>query len=359
MTTPVLDARSLNRATLGRQFLLERTQRSVEDVVGRLVGMQAQNPLDPYYGLWARMGQFDPLTLASMTENREVVRGGFMRGTVHLFGSGDGMAIHPITADVLRRVFGSTQFARDLSGIDMDALLAGAHGLLVERPRTRAELGRELSATWTGYPPGSLGQAATYLVPVVQIPPRGVWGKKGQATWAPIETYLGATYGPAMPVDDLVIRYLAGFGPAAVKDMRVWSGLTGLSEVFERLRPRLRVYRDENGSELFDLTDMELPDPDTPAPPRLLPEYDNVLLGHSDRTRFFTGDAIPKGWVGNVLVDGVFAGSWKREGSVIELDLTPHGQTAEEGVTAEAGRLGDLAWPGQVKEIRVRGFDAR
>ena len=357
MTAPVLDTRSLNRATLHRQFLLERVDRPIEEVVGRLVGMQAQNPLDPYFGLWARMVHFDSSALAAMTQNREMVRGQFMRGTVHLFGAADGLAIHPVTADVLRRVFGSTQFAKDLAGIDMERLLTAARRLMEESPRTRAELGRELASIWPGYPPGSLGQAATYLIPVVQIPPRGVWGQKGQATWAPLETFLAGHHGPEIPVEDLVIRYLGGFGPAAVKDMRVWSGLTGLSEVFERLRPRLRVYRDENGAELFDLADIEHPDPDTPAPPRLLPEYDNVLLGHHDRSRFFDGDAIPKGWVGNVLVDGMFAGSWKRAGSVIELELTRHGWTDDEGVTAEAVRLGGLAWPGEVEEIRVQGFD--
>ncbi|HWB88240.1 MAG TPA: crosslink repair DNA glycosylase YcaQ family protein, partial [Acidimicrobiia bacterium] len=120
----------------------------------------------------------------------------------------------------------------------------------------------------------------------------------------------------------------------------------------------LRTYRDESGVELFDLPEIELPDPDTPAPPRLLPEYDNVLLGHDDRSRFFKGDAIPKGWVGNVLVDGVFAGSWKRDGSVIELELTPHGLTDEQGARDEAVRLADRAWPDEIEEIRVRSFDA-
>jgi hypothetical protein len=356
MTLEVLSRRALSRATLQRQLLLERVSKPVADVVVHLVGMQAQNPLDPYYALWARLEDFDPSELATATEDRQMVRGGFMRGTIHLFTADDGLAVHPVTASVLERVFKSTQFAKDIASIDRDALLGKARSLIEEGPLTRAELGRELGALWPECPAGSLGQAATYLIPVVQVPPRGVWGKTGQARWAPVDKFLGQTYGDGQSIEDIVRRYLGAFGPAAVKDMRAWSGLSGLKEVFDRLRPQLRTYRNENGSELFDLPDVELPDPDTPAPPRLLPEYDNVLLGHADRSRFFAGDAVPKGWAGNVLVDGIFAGSWKRDGAVLELSLTEHGMSDEESVRAEAARLVRLAWPNEVAEIEVSGF---
>jgi hypothetical protein len=138
--------------------------------------------------------------------------------------------------------------------------------------------------------------------------------------------------------------------------MRVWSGLPGLRDVFEGLGPRLRTYRDESGVELFDLPDIDLPDPETPAPPRLLPEYDNVLLGHSARSRFFDGDAKPRGWVGNVLVDGVFAGDWRIEGPFLQLRLTERGMAEEAGVVDEAIRLIDSAWPDDVHEARVTSF---
>jgi hypothetical protein len=356
MAADILTAQEMNRATLERQYLLERANLPVEHLVEHLVGMQGQNPLDPYFGLWARLEDFQPGELARMTSERQVVRGQFMRGTIHLFTAEDALRVHPLTSAVLERVFRSTSFSKDVAALDLEHLLHEGRVLLDRQPRTRAELAEELSGRFTGVEPGSLAQAVTYLTPVVQVPPRGVWGAKGPAAWATIDTFLGREYGVGISIDDLVIRYLAAFGPASVKDMRAWSGLTGLAEVFDRLRPRLRCYRSEEGPELFDLPDLELADPATPAPPRLLPEYDNLLLGHADRSRFFPGDAKPQGWVGNVLVDGVFAGSWKVDGDWIDLRLTEHGMTEEASVSQEAMRLAALAWPAEVGAVRVSPF---
>lgn len=324
----------------------------VADMIDHLVGMQAQNPLDPYYALWARLENFDPSDLATMTRDHEVVRGQFMRGTIHLFTADDALAVHPVTRSVLEKVFRSTQFSKDIDGVDTDALLGAARSMLEERPHTRAELAKELGSRWLEYPPASLAQAATYLIPVTQVPPRGVWGEKGPAAWTTIETFLGREYGDGLPVDELAIRYLRAFGPASVKDMRNWSGLTGLREVFDRLRPRLRTYRDENGTELFDLPDIDLPDPETPAPVRLLPEYDNVLLGHDDRSRFFPDDAAPAGWVGTVLVDGQFAGDWKVNGQTLELSVVDRAAHEEEALHEEVERLIRLASL-DVEEVRL------
>jgi hypothetical protein len=189
--------------------------------------------------------------------------------------------------------------------------------------------------------------------------PRGLWQRKGPAAWTTIEKWLGHTLEPAGSPDELIIRYLGAFGPAAQKDMRVWSGLAGLAEVVERIRPKLVTFRDERGVELFDLPDGPRPDPDTPAPPRFLPEYDNLLLSHSDRSRFFDGDLVPKGWVGNLLVEGTYVGSWKIErskGSVrldIELGRKLPRSDLEE-VTAEGSSLLNFTDPAIAdRDVRV------
>jgi hypothetical protein len=152
-----------------------------------------------------------------------------------------------------------------------------------------------------------------YALPTVQVTPRGLWRRSGGSAFTTMEAWLGASPDPAADVDMLVLRYLAAFGPATPADAQYWSGVPGLAEVFERLRPRLRTVRDEEGRELFDVPRAPLPDPDVPAPVRFLPEYDNVTIGHKDRTRIVP-EGIPRftevGW-GSALIDGMVAARWR------------------------------------------------
>jgi hypothetical protein len=312
----VLGRRALNRALLERQLLLRRVRRPAAEVVENLVGMQAQNPRDPYVALWTRLEGFDPDELGRLVADRQMVRSPLMRTTLHLVSADDCLTLDPLLRPVLERGFWTgTPFGRRIRGVDIDAVLGAGRALLDERPRTNAELRAHLGQRWPHHDASSLAYAVRHLVPVVQVPPRGVWGRKGVPTWATTEHWLGRPPDPAPSIDEVVLRYLAAFGPASVMDVQAWSGLTRLRGVTDRLRPRLRSFRDEQGRELLDLPDAPLPDPDTPAPVRFLPEYDNVVLGHADRSRITAGAA--ERWPTDglhwsaLLVDGFVAGVWR------------------------------------------------
>jgi hypothetical protein len=313
VTATVLSRRTLNRTLLARQMLLERVRRPALDVVEHVVGMQAQEPIDPYVGLWTRIEGFDPLELSGAIEARKAVRLGLLRGTLHLVASPDALAQYPILADVMARSWRSSPFTKRLVGVDLDAVLARARALLEERPMTPSELGSALAPAWPDRDSTSLAYAARFLLPLVQVPPRGLWDRTGRPTNTTAEAWLGRSMENAPSVDALLMRYLAAFGPATVSDMRVWSWLTGLREVIERLRPGLRTFRDEAGRELFDVEAAPIADPDVSAPIRFLPQYDNVFLSHADRSRILVDglkieDLV---WKGGVLVDGYLGAAWR------------------------------------------------
>lgn len=315
--TAVLSQRALNRALLERQLLLQRVPRPAAEAIEHLVGLQAQVPKVPYVALWTRLEGFRQQELADLLASRQALRVPLMRATIHLVTARDCLALRPAMQGVLSRCFNSqSPFGRRLAGVDLGAVLAAGKALIEEQPRTRAELGPLLAARWPDRDPEALAMAISYLLPVVQVTPRGIWGQSGQAVWTTIEHWLGEPLETEIPAEDAVLRYLAAFGPATVGDMRVWSGLTGLREIFDRLRPRLRTFRDEQGRELFDLPQAPRPDPETPAPPRFLPEYDNVVLSHDDRSRIIIHQGWPRllagndGMVGSLLVDGFVTAAW-------------------------------------------------
>ena len=355
MSGDVLTARALNRALLHRQGLLTRSATPALEMVERLVGMQAQVPENPYVALWSRLDGFEPGALSAPIAEGRAVRAQLMRATIHLVSARDCLAFAPITAAVLAKVFRAPWLA-GLAGADVDEVAAAGVELLAEQPRTRAELATLLAPRWPEADPAALAQAVTFNAALVQVPPRGLWGATGQATWAPAERFLGAALARDSPVDDMVLRYLAAFGPASVADIRTWSGLTGLRDVVERLRPQLRSFRDERGRELVDVADGALPDPDTPAPPRFLPEYDNVALSHADRSRLFAGlgpgAPLPRGGraIGTLLVDGFSRANWQLaegdDGATITVDrFTPLAGDPPETVQAIVGEgLGLLAF---------------
>jgi Winged helix DNA-binding domain len=355
----VLGQRALNRALLARQMLIRRSKLSAAKAIERLVGMQAQVPGSPYVGLWSRLDGFQPDDLSRLISTRRAVRMSLMRCTIHLVTDRDCLALRPVMQAVLERGFyKGSPFARRIEGIDVDALLAAGREALEEKPRTTAELRKLLGKRWPDYDANSLAYAVHYLVPMVQIPPRGLWSGRGLPTFTTCAAWLGRSFAAGPSPDEMVMRYLAAFGPATVGDVQSWSGLVRVREVTERLRPRLRTFRDEKGRELFDVPRGLLPDPETEAPPRFLPDYDNALLAHDDRARILAYEHRRLVGRPTVLVDGFAIGSWKvtREGGRAILNIEALTRVSKKDVVAvskEGARLLDLvAADAQTKDVR-------
>jgi hypothetical protein len=275
-----------------------------------------------------------------------------LRGTLHLVTAQDALSLRALMQPALERtLYGSSPLRTAVGSVDLEALFALFQELFEERPRTRAQLVEAIAERWPDHDASSLGYAM-YLLPTVQVTPRGIWGQTGPSAFTTVERWLGRPLEQAVEPDELIVRYLSAFGPSTVADAQTWSGLTGLKVVFERLRPRLRTLRDERGRELFDVPGSPFPDPDVPTPVRFLPEYDNAVLGHADRSRIATSDISPwtdVGW-GMVLVDGFTAARWKleRERSTATLLIEPfRTMTRDEraAVSEEAERLLDFLAP--------------
>ena len=306
----IFTQRALNRATLARQMLLERERRSAMEALEHLVGMQAQVPRTPYVGLWSRLQDFRAEELSALMASRQAVRAPLMRVTIHMASARDTLAWRPLLQAKMERQFlTGTPFGRNLRGVDFDELLAAARELIEAKPRSTAELRALLGERWPEHDATSLAYAVSHLLPVVQVTPRGLWSESGQTRWTTVNAWLGQAPVSDPSLADFVLRYLAAFGPASVADMQNWSGLTRLRETFEALRPRLLVLRNEEGKELFDLPEAPRPDATTPAPVRYLPVYDNLLLGHADRSRFFAADTVIPSSPGGGRDRGRFAGA--------------------------------------------------
>jgi hypothetical protein len=376
LTSDRLSLRALNRATLERQLLLRRASLPARQAVGQLAGLQAQAPLAPYVGLWTRLAGFRPHHLKDLLTERVLVRAHLMRNTVHLVTAEDFVSFRPLFQPKIDRDLAGN-FGRNLKGVDLAEVRQAARVLLAERPLTRGQLAAELAPGWPDHDPASLAYAATHLLPLVQVPPRGLWGENGRATFFLADVWLdgledagsGSPPDPARPEnarEQLVLRYLAAYGPASVLDIQAWSGLSKLREVTERLgagQPgavqhgsRLRTFTGPDGGQLLDLPDAPAPEPDLPAPPRFLPEYDNLLLSFAERSRVIPHRRpvpLPPGngaTGGTLLVDGLWQADWKiirgEHQAILEIRPFIRLSAAEmEAVAAEGELLLDFAGP--------------
>ena len=341
----VLGARALNRATLARQLLLDRAELAPLDAVRHLVGLQSQVPHNPYTALWSRLAGFRPESLSELLERREVVRIGVMRGTIHLLTRDDCLLLRPLTQPVFEgHLWRHRDLSPQLRGVDLDPVVEAGR-MALQEPRTGTELRAFLAARFPELDPAALAYACQMRLALVQVPPRGLWGRTAQARWTTAEAWLGRPLEADPSLEDVVLRYLGAFGPASVADVTTWCRLTGLRQVVERLRPQLVTFRDDRGRELFDLPDAPRPDPGTRAPVRFLPEYDNVLLSHDDRGRFTSatdrallGPVWSVGW-GAVLHDGVVRGIWRAQADGLVVRHVPLSKRSLAAIAAEGRRL--------------------
>lgn len=343
MGADVLSERALNRATLARQHLLERDRGTATEMIDQLAGMQAQAPYPPYVGLWTRVEDFTHDDLAGALERGEVVRLLLYRGTVHLISAADCLALRPLLQAAVARTYLTPKIAARVP--DPELVAEQARKLLDEAAMTPAELGARLAERWPERDAAALATVAKVMLPLVQLPPRAVWGVGGATRYATAERWLGASP-KAATLPELVRRYLGAFGPASVRDMQTWSGLTRLREITDAM-PELRTFRSEHGTPLLDLPGARRPAEDTPSPVRFLPEYDNVLLAYADRARIvpthYRQQMMSRNGIvpATILVDGKVAGTWRVDDSV--LSISPFARLTAKDAAALRGSGAALA----------------
>ena len=293
------------------------------DAIERLAGLQAQEPRPPFVGMWSRVEEFARRDLIGALGDGSVVRGMLMRATLHAVSAADFRAFRAAVQPVLSGAFAGVN-ERITGGVDIDAVVPAARELLASRPRTFNELRALLSERFPDVNPRGLGYAARTHLPLTMVPTADRWGFPRDARFALAEA--GEDEAP----EPLVRRYLAAFGPASATDAQTWSGLRGLAPVLEAMDD-LERFEDDRGRTLFDLADAPRPDADAPAPVRFLPEFDNLVLAHADRTRLLDEQHRPRVVTKNLrvkatfLVDGRVAGTWKseRKGKKATLALEP------------------------------------
>ncbi|MGW9558178.1 winged helix DNA-binding domain-containing protein [Nocardiopsis sp. NPDC055551] len=387
----VLSRRALNRATLARQFLLERVDLPIVELVTRLGGLQAQTTHTWYVALQNRLRSPDPHEMGRLLTEGALVRMSLMRSTLHLVTPQEARWLRGTTGEVMARDLENSSHGKATAGLDRSAVLDMARKILEEEPLTPKLLGERLAERWPGVPGPHLSYVVRCLLPVVQVPPRGVWGASGPPALAPADTWTGLPMDAEPDRERLVLRYLAAYGPASVQDIQAWSGSTRLKSVVEGLRDRLVSFhteqdeRPEGGRrparpvELFDLPHAPRPGSDlypdlhadTPAPVRFLYDFDNILRAHADRTRVISDEARRRIAVRNgmppstVLLDGSVAATWKvnhirptrSSTHTPSLEVAPFrtltGSETEE-IVEEGRRLLDFLSPGQGgREVRI------
>lgn len=349
--TERISLRQWNRTLLQRQHLLTRVAEDAIEVLDRCVGLQSQDPRAALFGLWSRIEDFDPLELEDLLTDREVVRMALLRSTIFLIDAEDARWIRPLADPTLRRELTDIH-ARKLAGADPAQVLASAAEILAGRELAGAELGRELAARHPAENPSTLTTIARCGLPLVQVPPRGLWRGRGGPTYRLFDEWVGPGE-PAVVDDDaradLIRLYLRGFGPATVKAIQTWSGLTRLRPIVEKLEADWELVRlaGPNGEVLYDLDGLALADADAPAPVRLIAPFDHVIGAQADRIRIAEPEMFRRTVTANgrspgfVLIDGFLAGTWSLDAEELPVVdfLRPVSAAERRDVDAEVDRL--------------------
>lgn len=333
----VLTLRALNRATLARQMLLRREKATPVAAIERLAGLQAQLARPPFVGLWSRIAAFERSALARAVHDRRLVRATWLRATIHLVSAGDYRRLRVAVQRSLDRAIGSVVRDR-LGGLDAAAVRAEAARFFGAAPATFDALRKHLGAWRPRVDVWAMSYAVRCSLPLVQVPSKeAAWAYPAASDFALAEPWVGGACATQCDLESIVLSHLAAFGPVTIADTQTWSGISGLKETFEALRPRLRTFRDETGRTLYDVPKAPLPDEDTPAPARFLPEFDGVVLGLADRRRFMADEHKKHMETKNLyvpavfLVDGRVAGKWaaKRKKDVATIEAKAFGKLAK------------------------------
>lgn len=288
MPADVLTTRRLNRALLARQMLLKRRRMAVPEAIHALAGLQSQEPKDPFVALWSRLSGFKGERLRAAAESRQIVRGTYLRCTIHSVSTADYLAFRPLLQPVIDRELQAASRRELGGGFDMQQVEPLARALMAQQPMNAQALGEALAPQFPKAHKAGLAHAIRVRIALAMVPGDDRWGFPRPPRFVPADQWLGRPLETQGTLAELLLRGIAAIGPAGSSDLRTWSGLPGIKPVLETLRPRLRVFRDERGRELFDLPDAPRPRADTPAAVRFLPEYDNVFLSHDDRARIVT-----------------------------------------------------------------------
>ena len=398
MAERTLTLRELNRATLARQLLLPRQRRparvpsgvaaggiavqgaavrgtpaldsavqsaavldtpvrdaAILDAVRRIAGLQSQSSRAAAVGLWTRLPALRRERIADLMQRRLLVKGSLMRVTQHLVTAADYLVLRPALQPTLTR-WAEGMLRRRAPAVELARLAAAARPFFDE-PHSATELRAFLEGLRLEADVAAMALAVQIHLPLLQVPmPAAVWGVPGNPKFVNADTWLGRAIPEARGPRELITRYLAAFGPARVADIQAWSGVSRLGEEVSRLRPELRIFRDERGRELVDLPGAPIPPAGRAAPPRLVPAWDETLLAYADRSRIVPPEFHVPVYAANrligpaVLVDGLVAALWaieKEPGgvTVVIRPLAPLPGEAREALALEGERLAGFAEP--------------